>query len=272
MRNLSDLIVLVRGGGEVGSAIAHRLHRSHFRVCITETASPLAIRRGSCFSEAIYDTTKTIEDVTAERSDPSLEHIYRVWRNENIPVVADPELTVRALIKPDVLVNAMMLKRETNTRINDAPLVIGIGPGFTVGENVHILIESSPGCDLGKLVFEGKSTQKTGNHPEIDSSDTNKIIQAEDSGIFTTGKNLGDKVAAEDIIGYLEDLPLKAPISGMLRGLLRNEVKVLAGTQLAEIDSVNDKSTCFSISDKMRTISGGVLEAVMISYNVNQTS
>jgi xanthine dehydrogenase accessory factor len=133
MRSLPELIVLVKGGDEAGSAIAHRLFRSHFRVCITEIASPLSVNRGTCFSEAIYDTHKTVEDVTVERTTPSIEHIYRVWRNGKIPIIADPESSVKALIKPDVLVNAMMLKRKTNSTMDDAPLVIGIGPGFSAG-------------------------------------------------------------------------------------------------------------------------------------------
>jgi xanthine dehydrogenase accessory factor len=175
MRNLSDLIVLVRGGGETGSAIAHKLFRSHFRVCITEIASPLEVNRGSCFSEAVYDGTKTIEDVTAERTNPALDQIYKTWRSGNIAIVVDPELAVKALIKPDVLVNAMMLKRETSTKITDAPLVLGIGSGFTAGENVHLLVESNPGCNLGRLVFDGKAAEKAGKLPYYDSLEDNKI-------------------------------------------------------------------------------------------------
>ncbi len=272
MRNLSDLIILVRGAGEVGSAIAHRLYRSHFRVCITEAANPLMINRGCCFSEAVYDATKMIEGVTAEHTNPSLEQIYRTWRNQNIPIVVDPEMSLRALLKPDVLVNAMMLKRETNTKITDAPLVMGIGTGFTAGENVHIIVESKPGCNLGKLIFEGKTNEKVENASEINISSTPSVIRAEEAGVFTTGKNIGDMVVADEVIGYLGDLPLKAPVNGVLRGVLRNEVKVLGGTELAEIDPENNKLACYSFSDKARAISGGVLEAIMFSYNIDPAS
>jgi xanthine dehydrogenase accessory factor len=167
MRKLAELIILVRGGGEVGSAIAHRLFRSHFRVCITEVASPLAVSRGTCFSEAVYDTTKTIEGVTGERSLPSLEHIYRVWRDDKIPVVVDPELSIKPLIRPDVLVNAMMLKRETTTRITDALLVVGIGPGFIAGTDVHVVIESNHSNNLGKVIMKGKSEEKRAGRDEV---------------------------------------------------------------------------------------------------------
>ena len=270
MRKLSELIVLVRGGGEIGSAIAHRLSRSHFRVCITEVASPLAIGRGSCFSEAIYDTTKTVEDMTAERTLTSLDQIYRVWRNSNIPIVVDPELTVKPLLKPDVLINAMMLKRETNTKITDAPLVIGIGPGFTAGSNVHIVIESKYNNNLGKLIVEAESDNNTQKPLEFGGLLEETVICAEDAGIFTTENKIGDTVLANDIIGQLNDISLKAPISGVLRGLLRNEVKVLANAKLAEIDPANDRSVCFVIRDKMRAISGGALEAIMMNFNLDE--
>jgi xanthine dehydrogenase accessory factor len=268
MRKLSELIVLIRGGGEVGSAIAYRLTRSHFRVCIAEIASPSAISRGVSFSEAIYDTTKMVEELTAERTIPSLEQIYRVWRTGKIPIVADPELTVKPLIKPDVLINAMMLKRETNTKITDAPLVIGIGSGFTAGSDVHVVIESNFSNNLGNIIVEGESEK-----PAADPGPTKEsIIFAEDTGVFTTEKNIGDSVLAEDIIGNLNDISLKAPISGVLYGILRNESKVLANAKLAEIDPIKDKSACFVIGDKMRVISGSVLEAIMMSLNMAEAS
>jgi xanthine dehydrogenase accessory factor len=272
MRKLSDLIILVRGGGEVGSAISHRLTRSHFRVCITEIAQPLAVSRGACFSEAIYDLTKTVEDITAERALPSLEQVYRVWRNGNIPIVVDPELSVKPLFKPDALINAMMLKRETNTRMDDAPLVIGIGPGFTAGVDVHMVIESNNSNNLGQVIVEGESEKDSATPVGIGGLQEERVIWAEDAGVFTTEKNIGDSVTAGDVIGKLNDVPLEARISGMLRGLLRNEVKVLANGKLAEIDPENDRSVCFSIRYKMRAIAGGALEAVMMALNIPEAN
>jgi xanthine dehydrogenase accessory factor len=268
MRKLSELIVLVRGGGEIGSAIAHRLARSHFRVCVTEVAEPLAVNRGVCFSEAIYDNTKTIEGVTAEKTVVSLESIYKIWRNGRIPVAADSELSVKPFILPDVLVNAMMLDRETSTKISDAPLVIGIGSGFTAGENVHMVIEANNSNDLGKVLISGRSSGTADKPKAISELIDEGIIRSSDSGVFTSVKNIGDTVAMDEIIGKIDDNPLKAPLSGMLRGLIRNEARVLANTRIAEIDSVNDKSVCTAIRDSARAISGGVLEAIMMGYNV----
>lgn len=271
MRKLNDLIILVRGGGEVGSAIAHRLNRSHFRVCITELANPETVNRGVSFSEALFDSNQTVESVTAEKTLVSLEKIYSVWRNGHIPIVADPELAVKPLIKPDVMVNAMMLKRETNTKITDAPLVIGIGPGFIAGVDVHLVIESKPGNNLGRVILEGESEKDSSRPDETVNSDKNKLVLAEETGVFTTEKNIGDAVLAGDIIGNISDLPLKAPISGVLCGLLRNESKVLPNARLAEIDPENDKSICFAIRGRTRAIAGGVLEAILMSFNLDET-
>jgi len=271
MRKLPELIVLIRSGGETGSAIAHKLVHSHFRVCITESASPLALRRGICFSEAIYNTAKEVDDLTAERSLPTLEGIYKVWRNGNIPVVVDPEVTVKPLLKPDVLINAMMLGRSTNTQITDAPLVIGIGPGFTIGTDVHLIIDSNDSYNLGRVIIEG-TVERENKGLQGDGQDIrDNIVIAEDNGVFTTEHNIGDTVLEGDIIGRLNEVPLKAPISGILCGLLRNEVKVLAQTQLAEIDGVNGKPVCTAINDKLRAISGGVLEAIMMSLNIAES-
>jgi xanthine dehydrogenase accessory factor len=269
MRKLSELIVLVRGGGEIGSAITHRLTRSHFRVCTTEINNPLAVNRGTCFSEAIYDNTKTIEGITAEKTSVSLENLYKVWRNGNVPIVVDPELTVKPFILPDVLVNAMMTKRESNTKISDAPLVLGIGIGFTAGEDVHMVIESEKINDLGKVLISGKSADiSKASRGIIELVDEGSILSP-DSGIFSSDKNIGDSIVINDILGRIDNTPIQAPISGILRGLIRNDTKVLANTRIAEIDPLNDKSVCFNIRDSARAIAGGVLEAIMMGYNID---
>jgi xanthine dehydrogenase accessory factor len=240
----------------------------HFRVCITEISQPLAINRETCYLEAIYEKSKTVEGVTAESTLPSLENIYKVWRNGNIPIVVDEELSVKPLLKPDVIINAMMLNRETSTRITDAPLVIGIGPGFTAGIDVHLVIESSDGNNLGKVIVEGEAENNATRAGELADLGPDGLVKAEDTGIFTTGKNIGETVLAGDIIGNLNEVPVKAPLSGILRGLLRNEARVLVNANLAEIDPVNDKSVCYNTRSRMRSIAGGVLEAILMSLNV----
>lgn len=268
IRKLSELTVLIRGGGEIASAIAHRLHRSHFRVCLTEIANPVAVSRGTTFSEAVFDGVKTIEGVTAQLVSTSLEEIYKVWEQRNIPIVIDPEASVNEELQPDVLVDATMAKRNTGTKITDAPLVIGMGPGFCAGRDVHIVVETNHSNNLGKVIFDGEAEKNTGTPVAIGGLTSERVIWAPQAGTFTTDRKIGDSVIAGEIIGQVGDPGLPAPISGMLRGLMRRGVKVSKNTKLVEVDPVNDKAVCYVIRDKMRAIAGGVIEAIMLKFNV----
>lgn len=268
MRKLSELIVLIKGGGEVASGIAHRLHRNHFRVCLTEIANPLAVSRGTTFSEAVFDGVKTIMGVKAELVPASPEEIYRVWQQENIPIVIDPEASIKDELKPDVLVDAIIAKRNTGTEITDAPLVIGVGPGFYAGRDVHIVVETNHSHNLGRVIVEGEAERNTGIPLAIGGLTKERVVWAPQAGIFTTDKEMGDSVVAHQIVGQVGDVPLEAPIGGMLRGLLRDGVRVSKGSKLIEIDPVNDRAICNFIADKMRKIGDGVVEAIMLKFNI----
>jgi len=267
-RKLSELIVLIKGGGEVASGIAHRLHRSHFQVCLTEIANPLAVSRGTTFSEAVFDGVKTIEGVTAELVSVSPEEIYRVWRQGNIPIVVDPETSIKEKIQPDILVDAIMTKRNTGTKITDAPLVIGAGPGFYAGRDVHIVVETNNSNNLGKLILSGEAEKDTGIPVAIGGLTRERVIWAPRAGIFTTDKEIGDSVVARQIVGRVGDMPIEAPIGGILRGLMRHGVRIPKNAKLIEVDPINDRSVCFAIRDRMRAIGGGVLEAIMMNFNI----
>lgn len=264
MSNLSGLIVLIKGAGEIASGIAHRLHRYHFRVCLTETDNPLAVSRGTAFSEAVFDGVKTIEGVTAELASASPEDINRAWSQGNIPVVIDPVASVREQLKPDVLVDATMAKRNTGTKITDAPLVIGAGPGFCAGSDVHIVVETNHSNNLGRLIREGEAEPNTGVPVDIGGLTKERVIWAPQAGIFTSSQEIGNTVVAHQTIGWVGNSPLAAPISGILRGLIRSGVSVSKGDKLIEVDPVNDRAVCYTIRDKVRVVAGGVLEAIMM--------
>ncbi len=266
MRKINQLIVLVRGGDEIGSAAAHRLFCSNIRVCITETARPLSICRGAAFSEAVYETQKTLEGVTAERSLPTVENIYRLWREGKIPVAVDPEIEMRAILRPDVLVNALMLRRPTNIKMSDAPLVIGIGPGFVASDNVHMVIETKNGIGLGKVITEGRVDDEGPDFAENNYEQT-QVYCADEAGIFVTDRGIGDLVKRGEELGKLGEEVIVAPLDGVIRGILRSEMRVLPKTPLVELDSLNGQRACFEIRDTARAIAGGVLEAVMRGCN-----
>ena len=264
MRKLPELIVLIRGGGEVASGIAYRLHLSHIRLCLTEVATPLAVSRGTTFSEAVFDGVKTIMGVRAELVPARQEEIYRVWQQGSIPILIDPEASIKERIKPDVLVDAIMAKRKTDTKITDAPLVIGVGPGFYAGRDVHIVVESNHSRNLGGVILEGEAEKNTGIPVAIGGLTKERVVWSPQAGIFTSNREIGDSVVAGEVIGQVGDRPLEAPISGMLRGLIRSGVSVAKGSKLIEVDPVHDRITCNYITAKMLAIGEGVLKAIML--------
>ena len=261
-RKLSGLTVLIRGGGEVASGIAFRLHLSHFRVCLTEIANPLAVSRGTAFSEAVFNGVKEIMDVKAELVSTSPEEIHRVWQKGDMPIVIDPEASIKDMIKPDVLVDAIMAKRNTGTRITDAPLVIGAGPGFYAGRDVHIVVETNHSDNLGKVILSGEAEKDTGDPVPIEGLTRERVTWAPQAGTFTTDKEIGDLVVTGEVVGHVGDLPLKAPMSGILRGLIRSGVRVSKGSKLIEVDPVHDSVYAHLITDKMMAIGEGVLQAI----------
>ena len=268
-RKLSELIVLVRGGGEVASGIAYKLHRCHFRVCLTEMPRPMAVSRGTTFSEAVFDGIKTIEGVTAEFVPTSVKEIVKAWEGGKIAVVIDPGAGIKEQLKPDVLVDATMAKRVKGTGITDAPLVIGVGPGFFAGRDVHVVVESNHSNNLGRVLLEGKAEDDTGTPVNIGGFARERVIWAPQAGVFISKLKIGDTIAARQTMGQVDGVPLAAPMSGILRGLIRSGVKVAKGDKLIEIDPVNDSAICFTMRDKMRTIAGGVLEAILLKLNTD---
>jgi xanthine dehydrogenase accessory factor len=263
---LSQLVVLIRGGGEVASGVAHKLARVHFRVCLTETSEPLAVSRGVAFCEAIYDGEKEIEGLVARRVE-SVSEIPKMWQESQIPIIVDPETSIKDTLKPDVLVDAIMAKRNLGTKITDAPLVMGLGPGFEVGKDVHVVVETNNSESLGKVIMEGEAEKNTGIPVAIGGLTHERALHSSGDGPFQTDKEIGELVTAGEMVALVAGQSVKAEISGVVRALLRSGTVVKKGTKLGEIDPSGDKEACYTIRPRVRAIAGGVLEAIMIRYN-----
>jgi len=263
---LNALVVLIRGGGEVASAAAHKLARSHFKVCLTEIAQPLAVSRVVAFSEAIYDGEKEIEGVVAKRV-TSVEEIASSWRENKIPILVDTEARIIDRLNPDVLIDAIMAKKNLGTKITDAPLVIGLGPGFQAGKDVHIVVETNNSENLGKVILDGEAENDTGVPLVMGGLSFERVVHSSEDGLFLASKQIGDTVLAGETVASVAGYAVKVKIDGVLRALLRSNIKVRKGTKLAEVDPSGCKEVCYSIRPKMRAIAGGVLEAIMIHFN-----
>jgi xanthine dehydrogenase accessory factor len=266
-KKLSEIAVLIRGAGEMASGVAHRLHRSHFKICMTEIPHPLAVRREVSFCEAIYDREKEVEEVWAKLiSKP--EEIESIWKKGHIPILIDPDgKKTRGFLRPDVLVDAIMAKKNLVTQINDAPWVIGLGPGFTAGKDVHVVIETNRGNNLGRMILNGTAESDTGIPGEIGGYTIERLLRTMKKGIFHPQKAIGERVNKGSVVAVVDDYPVIAKISGVVRGLLREGVEAKKGMKVGDIDPRGKPEVCFNISDKARAIGGGVLEAILYWFN-----
>lgn len=264
---VKNLKVLIRGGGELATAMACRLADSHFKVIMTEVSKPQAVRRNVSFCEAVYEGTKTIEGKTA-RLVSSAGETRAAWKAGQLALIVDPDVTILSDIKPDIEIDAIIAKKNLGTRITDADLVIGLGIGFEAGKDVHVVIETNRGHNLGRVIREGIAEADTGNPGNIGGYTTERVMRAPSDGTFKTVKKIGDMVKAGDTVAYVGKEPVKAAIPGIVRGLLRDGTPVTKGLKAGDVDPRGNKEYCFTISDKGRTISGGVLEAIMAHFNI----
>jgi xanthine dehydrogenase accessory factor len=263
---IKHTVVLIRGGGEIASGVAHRLSRCRFKVCMTETAHPVAVRREVSFSEAVFEGEKPIEGLTA-RLIESFDQIPEIWNAGMLPIIVDPEAEVKDYLKPSVLVDAILAKSNVGTRITDAPLVIGLGPGFRAGRDVHIVVETNRGHDLGMVISEGEAERNTGIPGEIAGFSAERVLRASKDGSLKALRGIGDFVDAGDIVALVDDAPIKSQIKGVIRGLLRDGSDVYKGMKTGDVDPRGIREFCYSISDKARAIGGGVLEGILSSLN-----
>ena len=263
---LNRLVILIKGGGEVGSAVAHKLHRSRFKVCLTEIDQPLAVSRGASFCDAVYDGAMEVEGVKARRID-AYEEIALTWEGDEIPLLIDPQARVKGWLKPDIVVDAIMAKRNTGTAINDAPFVIGLGPGFCAGKDVHVVVETNNSENLGKVILQGEAEPNTGIPLQVELLTRERAMFSPIDGVFHATLKIGDMVRTGDTVGFVERVAVKVQTDGVLRALLRDGLRISKDTKLGEVDPRGEKWMCYVIRPRMRTIAGGVLEAVLMRVN-----
>ena len=261
--------VLIRGGGDLASGVALRLHRSGMQIVITELAQPLVIRRTVSFAEAIYQGEMQVEGVTAYRVE-SLKGIQDNWEEGFIPVLVDPDCTIlkemdQASVPISVLVDGRMTKSPPYLDLDSASLLIGLGPGFVAGENCHAVIETNRSHFLGRVIWEGSAQPNTGVPEGFGNQYRDRVLRSPAEGIFQSHAEICEHLDAGDLIAEVNGHQILAPFKGVLRGLLHSGLHVNSGFKIGDLDPRDDPIYCTLVSDKSLAIAGGVLEAILTS-------
>lgn len=266
-----DTLILIRGGGDLATGVAARLWRAGFPIVITELPAPLLVRRTVALGEAVRAGTSRVEDLEGRRAS-SIEEIPDLLAAGVIPILVDPAGDAIQALVPTVVVDARMAKRNLGTTREDAAFVIGLGPGFSAGHDVHAVIETNRGHNLGRVIWNGASEPNTGTPGVVAGKGAERVLRAPIAGRVIGERQIGDRVAGGDLIAVVQaddgrTAEVIAPFDGILRGLIADDALVPAGLKIGDLDPRGIKEHCFTISDKALAIGGGVLEAVLSWLN-----
>lgn len=268
----SDHPILLRGGGDLATGVVYRLHHAGFPVIITELPHPLVVRRRVALATAVLEGEVTVEDLRGVRVN-SLDEARERALSGIIPVLVAPKLptsvsnSTLVTRNSSLIVDARMAKRNIDTRIDQAALVIALGPGFTAGVDCHAVIETNRGHRLGRVIWQGTAEPNTGTPGVIGGKGRERVLRAPADGTAAWGVDIGDRVREGQVLGDVAGLDVTAPFDGVVRGLIAPGTAVPAGLKIGDVDPRDDVEASYTISDKALSIGGGVLEAILIHLN-----
>lgn len=251
--------VVVRGGGDLATGVAWRLFRCGFPLVVLELSHPLVIRRGVAFANAVFDGRCAVEGIEAVLTDAP-----RLAALDHVQVVIDPDGDSVRRLKPTVVVDARMAKRRNDTHLQDADIVVALGPGFEAGVDCHLVVETQRGHFLGRVYTHGTAIPDSGVPGRLGGESVQRVLRAPEDGTFECNVTLGAQVAAGDVVGTVGQAPVVSSIGGTLRGLLRGGTPVRAGVKVGDVDPrPPHEIDLHVISDKSRAVGGGVVEAIL---------
>ena len=253
--------VVIRGGGDIATGIALRLIRSGMEVVICEQARPTAIRRTVSFSECMRTGETTVEGITARRA--HLSQVESLLARDVVPVLEDPSAGSLPGLRADAVVDAILAKVNLGTTLHMAPVVVGVGPGFTAGTDCHAVVETMRGHTLGRVYYAGSALPNTAVPGLIGGFAGERVLRAPADGVFRQILEIGAQVKAGDIAATVEGEPMVCQISGILRGILPDGTPVHKGMKAGDVDPRCEVSHCYTVSDKALAVGGGVLEAIL---------
>ncbi|UCD94926.1 MAG: EF2563 family selenium-dependent molybdenum hydroxylase system protein [Candidatus Zixiibacteriota bacterium] len=254
--------VVVRGAGEMASGVIRRLVAAGFDVIALEQPAPTCIRRYVCYAEAFYEGEVSVEGITCVLVN-SVDDAVTEVHNRRVPLLVDPKAEQVSLLAPEVVIDGRMLKRESETDINLAPLVIGLGPGFVAGENCHAVIETNRGPDLGRVIYNGSARAYTGTPAPISGFSAERLVLSPADGLFASFCLIGDTAKPGQVLGAVSDVPVVSRIEGTVRGIVRDGLEVSAGQKIGDVDPRGIREYCHKMSDKANAVGEGTLQAII---------
>lgn len=250
----------------MASGIAWRLHRAGFsKIIILEIPQPLAVRRAVCFCEAVYDKSKMVDEIQAVLVQ-NQDDIEQAFANKQISVAVDPKWQTIANQHPQIVIDAILAKKNTGTTMSEAELTIGLGPGFTAGTDVRAVIETQRGPNCGRVLYQGRASDNTGIPEPVMGFAKKRVLRSPVEGVFHSSMEIGQAVQTGDIIGAVDGSKVYAEISGTIRGLIRTPIQVADYTKIGDIEP-RENVDVNKISDKALSMGGAVLEAILHHFN-----
>ena len=264
---LKKPIVLIKGAGDIATGVAYILSHENMSIVMTEIDRPTTERRGSSFSEAIYSEEINVDGLIARKTD--LSDILKILNEGKIPVIIDPKTEILEKLKPNILIDAIMAKKNLGTQISDAKLVIGLGPGFSAGDDVHAVIETCDGDDLGSPIYSGRAKSHTGIPCEIMGQTEERALRALESGKIKALKKIGDQIEKGEVVAKVGESDVVSKTSGVLRGIMKDGICVEKNRKIGDIDPRGDPKYCFSIAERSIVIGLGAHKAINELMNEN---
>jgi len=262
-------LVLIRGGGDLATGVAARLHRAGFAVVVTELHQPLVLRRTVALAEAVFRGETSVEDLTGRRVGSPARALEEARRGI-IPVLIDPECDSLEELRPVALVDARVRKQPNELGRGAAGLVVGLGPGFVAGEDCHVVVETRRGHRLGRVLWDGSAEADTRIPEAVGGHAARRVLRAPAGGVVETQHDIGTLLAEGQVVARVGGVEVRAPFDGVLRGLIHPGLSVPAGTKIGDVDPRGDVSYCLEITDKALAVGGGVLEALLAQRDIRR--
>lgn len=265
----NQALALVRGAGDLGSGVIYRLVRAGFPVVACELPQPSLVRRGACYGEAVYAGRVELDGLCAVFVH-TLNEVQSALHSGMIPVIVDRNKVISRILQPAVVVDARMMKYNPDTKLSDAPLVLALGPGYEAGRDCHAVIETNRGHFLGRVYWEGAAEADTGEPGIVKGHTYSRVLRAPLDGYVQSHAAIGDLLQEGDLIAQIGEVTIAAPFTGVLRGLVHEQVLVRTGMKIGDLDPRASREHCFTISDKALAVGGGVVEAVLSASQIRQ--